>query len=463
MKKNVTLNIGSVGLIDKINSETGFFDLIFDKTGGRAHFFKESAKLFVSNRLGKCVGINRLKELYPQEFFELLGFKKKIGERSLYRNLERIGQKHPVLLSQYQKFLHKKNLVSDTQFPDFSSSYFEGTKAHHGKLGYSRDSQPGKKQLTFGVSTGINGIPTALTIQKGNVQDKKHFKSLFRVLEKILDPNSLLVFDCGANTKKNKEKILKKGFHYLTLKPKKKKIYAYFIKKFNESEKQEIWFNDQKYLCVKVIEDGQVNYIFFSEKLFQDQLRKKKVKFERELEKNQSKLSKVKKGKELDSFISNEGWIKTTGNLQKTHQKIKNPFITGLEGFFILESSVDCEPEKILKLYKEKDKVEKLIRDMKEGTELRPIRHWSKFAVIGYLFIVFLTNSMLSLTRFLTQNSLVKNVKVLKKYLNNLTLTIVYPKKWFRFSVLSNISLETEAIFEGFLKKYEENPPDFRW
>ena len=71
--------------------------------------------------------------------------------------------------------------------------------------------------------------------------------------------------------------------------------------------------------------------------------------------------------------------------------EIKNPFITGLEGYFILESSVDDEPEKILRLYKEKDKAEKLIRNMKEGTELRPIRHWSTNAIIGYLFIVFLT------------------------------------------------------------------------
>lgn len=463
MKKNVTVSIGSIGLIEKIDVEFGFFDLIFDKTGGRARFFKESAKLFVSNRLGKCVGINRLNELYPQEFFDLLGFKGKISERSLYRNLERIGQKCPVLLERYQSLVKKHGLVSEKQFVDFSSSYFEGVKSPLGKLGYSRDSQPGKKQLTFGISTGINDVPSALTIQKGNLQDKKHMRKILPILGKVLDPNSLLIFDCGANTKKNKEKILGKGFHYLTLKPKKKKIYEYFIKKFNESEKQKIWFNNQKYLSVKVIEDGQVNYILFSEKLFKDQLHKKNSKLERELEKNQSKLSKVKKGKELDTFISNEGWIKTIGNLQKTHGKIKNPFITGLEGFFILESSVDCEPEKILKLYKEKDKAEKLIRDMKEGTELRPIRHWSKFAVIGYLFIVFLTNCLLNLTRFLTQDPLVKNVKLLKKYLNNLTLTIIYPKKWFRYSVLSNISPETESIFGNFLRKYEENHPDFRW
>lgn len=45
--KNVTVSIGSVGLIDKINDKLDFFDHVFGKTGGRARFFKESAKLFV--------------------------------------------------------------------------------------------------------------------------------------------------------------------------------------------------------------------------------------------------------------------------------------------------------------------------------------------------------------------------------------------------------------------------------
>ena len=31
-----------------------------------------------------------------------------------------------------------------------------------------------RMQINFGVSTGINGIPTAITIQRGNTQDKKN-------------------------------------------------------------------------------------------------------------------------------------------------------------------------------------------------------------------------------------------------------------------------------------------------
>ena len=117
------------------------------------------------------------------------------------------------------------------------------------------------------------------------------------VAEKILEPKSLLIFDCGANTKENKKKILGAGFNFLTLKPKKRLVYKTFIKKFNDSGKTEIEINNQKYSCVKVKDESQVNYVFFSEKLEKTQLNKKKSKFERELKKKRVKIVKSKKRK----------------------------------------------------------------------------------------------------------------------------------------------------------------------
>ena len=100
---------------------------------------------------------------------------------------------------------------------------------------------------------------------------------------------------------------------------------------------------------------------------------------------------------------------------------------------------------------------------MKEGTELRPIRHWSTKAIIGYLTIVFLANCVTNLTLILAKNPLVKNVKLLKKYLNNLTLTVVYPPKAFKFVVLSNISEEILSILGDFILRYEDKSLKLRW
>lgn len=460
--KNVTFSIGSVAIIDKANVSFNFFDFLFNGIGGKVKNLKECAKLFVYNKLASSVSVNQIGEIYPFELFEQLGFAEKPSERSLYRNLERIGDNHKFIMEKYQKLLQKHDLISKEQFIDFSSSYFEGKKSELSKLGYSRDNQPGKAQIVFGIGTGINGIPSALTIQKGNVPDNKHFKTMYRTMKKVLDKDSILIFDCGANTKKNKEKIRKDGFHYLTLKPKKRNTYAKYIRMFAEHAKEIVEVNGVTYQCVKFSEDNEIQYIFFSEKLRKEQLQKREKKFEKELKNNDSKLWKMKRGKELGIYISREGYISAKGSLQKCFD-MKNPFITGLEGFFILESSVDTEPEKIIRLYKDRDRAEKLIRDIKEGTELRPIRHWSKKAIIGYITIVFLTNCLISLTHYQTRNPLVKNLKLLKKYLNNLTLTIVYPKNAFRLKILSNVSREILEIFGDFISKYEDKSLKLRW
>jgi len=462
MRTNTSFDFGNLILIKEIDHRFKFFDSLLDGISGKAKHLKQSAKLFAYNRLGKCVSVNRLTGVYQDELFECLGFNTKPSERTLYRDLERIGNKSKFIINKYQHLIKNEKLVSSKQFVDFSSSYFEGNKAELGELGYSRDHEPGKKQITWGISTGINGIPTALTIQKGNVQDKKHMKAMILLANKVLDKDSMLIFDCGGNTKENKQMIRQKTLHYLTLKQKQRTTYKKYIEIFSKGEKKIFSMNNREYSCVVVKGDGNNKYIFFSKKLKKEQVKKRKKRFEKAIKKNDPLLKKVKKGKTIAKYISREGDIHAKGSLQTLLGEQPNPFITGLEGYFILESSVDAaQPEEILRLYKNKDRAEKLIRDMKEGTELRPIRHWSKKAVVGYLLIVFLTNCLIKLTQFLSKNTVVKNVKLLKKYLNNLTVTFIYPRNGFRYHVLSNISEEIRGILGDSLKKYAEKPPDW--
>lgn len=463
MNTNTSINIGSIALIDKVDATYNFFDFILRDLVGKTKHLKESVKLFISNRLHKCASINRVGDFYSEETFEYLGFKEKPKDRTLFRDLERIGRNYPIVIEMYQKLLKKHNRVSKEQFPDWSSAYMEGVKSPLGALGYSREGKPGKRQLTFGISTGINDIPTALTIQKGNVCDKKHFNSTLKVVDKAMDEESILIFDCGGNSKKNKKEVRKINHHYLTLKQKKKGPYKKYIKMYQEAEKEVFYVNGIKYKGVKIKDDREFKYIFFSKKSYKEQKRKKNKKFKKELESNKRILKKVEKGKEIKKLISEEGHIIMKGEIQKVLDKISNPYITGLEGFFILESSVDASPYEILKLYKKRDKSEKLIRNMKEGTELRPIRHWSKLAIMGYLTIVFLTNCIVQLTAFEEENTVAKNVKFLKKYLENLTVTVVYDKSLFKFRILSNVSPEIRSILGDFVDRYEDKSLKLRW
>ena len=465
MNKNTTISLGAVVMIHQIENRYGLFQKLFSDICVNAKQFIPNVKVLVGNKLTHAVSILQIPEIYPQEFAQQLGMNKPLVERTLNRTVERIGQNFPIILERYHQFLKKYDLIDQQQIIDFSSSYLEGgKKSELANYGYSRDKRPDKMQINFGISTGINGIPTAITIQKGNVQDKKHMRQMIRLVSAILPESSLLIFDTGANTQENKQKIRNQGFHFLTLKAKKvgsyQKYLRFFQQKWKERNVVETMVNNRQYFCAKKKEeDGSTSYIFFSPELYNEQMKIKEEKFKRKKQQGNTLLKKRKH----PVLPSDEGWVQLIPCLQRTLQEIENPYINGLEGFFILESSVDADPEQVLWLYKQRDVAEKFIRALKEGLELRPIRHWNKNCVIGIFFISFLANMLINLTQILRKISPRKNVKLLKKHLINLTLTTVYPENRFKFTILSNISPEIMGLFDDFLLRYDDKSLNLRW
>jgi len=455
-KQNVTFPIGNIAVIDKIATQTDFFSSVFKNLEGRARDFIPLIKLLIWNKLDESYSIDRLPDFVPDQMLDLLGFEGELSSRTANRTLERLGERSQLILNKYQDWIGKQKLVDKNQLTDFTSTYFEGKKSSIAKKGYSRDDKRDKLQITIGISTGINGIPTMLTVSEGNEQDKKHMKKIYKLAKQVCEPGTLFIFDCGGNSREIKEQIKKDGFNFLTLMAKHSKTYKKYIAIFRANEKTSIIINENTYSCVKIPEENEFRYIFFSEKLMKDQLEKKGRKFIRELAKGEKIGKKVKSGKDLDKIIFPDGWIVTKGVIQKSLEKVQNPFISGIEGYFILESSVDSDPKTILQLYKDRGLAENFIRDLKEGAEMRPIRHWSKNAVLGYILIVFLAKFLINLTLLLAKNPLIKNLKLHKKYLMNLTLSMIYPKNYLRLAVISNFSEEMKAFFGDYLKKFGE-------
>jgi transposase len=294
------------------------------------------------------------------------------------------------------------------------------------------------------------------------VQDKKHFNYLLSVTKRVLEKGSLLIFDAGANSRPNKRKVRKAELHYLTLKPKKVKTYRKYVEKFWKKSPLRLELNGRQYYYLKVREREWL-YIYFSLDLLKDQLRKKEQRFERQKRKGNELAKKARRHKAVEKLPFDKGWVELFPSLQLTFKEPDNPYITGIEGFFILESSVDAEPGKVLRLYKNKDKAEKFVRALKEGNELRPIRHWNKWAILGAIFICFLATALYNLTVKILKSSPVKNLKLLKKFLQNLTLTIVYPKNRFRLAIVSNISPPIQGIFGDFVHRYGDKNLGLRW
>jgi transposase len=370
--KNTSIPLGGIILVNKVEKEFDVFSELFSGLGGKAKDFSGCVKFHVYNKLTHSVSTHQILQTYSEEIAPYLGMKEMPAERNLYRTLERVGKRFPVLLDRYQNLIKKHRLVDSRQVIDFSSTYLDGSKAELGEFGYSRDHRPDKPQINLGIATGINMIPTALTIQRGNVQDKKHMREMLKIIPKVISPNSLLIFDVGANTKENKDKIRGLRYHYLTFRAKNvgryRKNLQYFIKSLDEGGVKHLEVNGRHYSYVKKRDENETLYIFFCPELYQTQIKGKERKFEKQKKKGNAMLKKRK----VERIPSDRGWIELIPHVQKTLYKMDNPYINGLEGFFILESSVNDDPKKILRLYKKRDKAEKFIRALKDGWILDP-------------------------------------------------------------------------------------------
>ena len=92
-------------------------------------------------------------------------------------------------------------------------------------FGHPKNHKTDKRQISFGIKTGINGVPTALTIQRGNMNDAKHMRKILKVVPKITTKGTVYIFDCGGNSPWVKDAILKMEMNYLTFKRKKVGTY----------------------------------------------------------------------------------------------------------------------------------------------------------------------------------------------------------------------------------------------
>ncbi|MEK7518234.1 MAG: IS1634 family transposase, partial [Patescibacteria group bacterium] len=107
---------------------------------------------------------------------------------------------------------------------------------------------------------------------------------------------------------------------------------------------------------------------------------------------------------------------------QEALRYITSCTITGREGFFSLTSSENLTLEEALKLYRQKDSIEKLINSLKNEIEIKPLRVWSENSIYGAVIIGFLAQLIMSLIKYDHRELKNTSVKFIKISLMNLTV-----------------------------------------
>jgi len=454
--ENISFPIGTVITVQKYSTKLKFKD-IFDKYKTKGISLSNLIEALLTYKLSENRSISKASDWINREDilqeFNLDSFE----ERTLFRVLELVGDNYEEVILDIKTNLSSKYTFEHTDVNmDWSSLILWGKKAPLGAYGYSRGHRPDKKQITFGVAELRNpvNIPIGLTIEKGNVNDQEHFQKTFTQINDIVEEKSLIVFDKGANSKENLSSIEASKMKYLTAK-KMNKSTDKWIEEFDIITSELVSLEDELY-GVKYDFPNRTDYLYFSKKLYIEQIESRHRKVERQLKEAQELQSSIEKEHKLpkrfqiDNPLIDISYKYQTKLVELDEKKarllLEKSTINGREGFFMLTSSENLTLYTALKIYREKDSIEKIMHSLKNEIEIKPLRVWSDKSIYGAIVIGFIAQLIISLIRYDYKELKKTSTKFIKISLMNLTVTIEKLNNIKKRKIYSNFNPINELI-----------------
>jgi transposase len=117
---------------------------------------------------------------------------------------------------------------------------------------------------------------------------------------------------------------------------------------------------------------------------------------------------------------------------------LRKASINGREGFFCLMSSEDLTLQDALKIYQQRDSIEKIFNSLKNEIQIKPLHVWSENSIYGALILGFLAQLIISQIRDEKEELRHTSIKFIPKSMMNLTVTVEFEKGKKRRYIYSN-------------------------
>jgi len=352
---------------------------------------------------------------------------KAVSDYILYKAMDYLDDGR-ILEIQKRIFRAVKEVYSiDTSliFYDITSTFFEGVKVLMAKFGYSRDKRPDKLQINLGLVVNKDGIPITHDVLPGNVVDVATVQDCSNKLKKEFDLDKpVLVTDRGMVSKKNLEEYRTLGYDYVVAirlyKKDRTLIRSIDDKAYKYSD---FSYENEKWLTFD-IDKGNVRLViaFNEDKAHNDQAFRDAM-----LEKTEANLSKLlarcgKALKKRDEVMMELGKILDEHKMRKyfhwevnrrgsprlnfSRKKERIEADARLDGKFIIETTMKpLKAEELLRIYIEKDIIEKAMQAIKSIVALRPVYVYKDQHVKAHVFICVLSLLLLSILRLILRRA----------------------------------------------------------
>ena len=278
---------------------------------------------------------------------------------------------------------------------DVTNTYFHGKKCVIGKKGWSKDGKRDCDLVQIALATTQKeGIPVFHKTFKGNIHDSRTLADVSESLSGYGLGSGIFVFDRGITSEKNLVSLREKGLNVLCGLPLKERQKTAIIKKLKNKKIGHI--SNMVVLSGSNFYAKAIPYKFGS-------IKGKLTICYNEAKKTEITESRRRRLLEFQKMLKEKKAIDEWGVKYFTVTgRIRNAVLEEEEmtdGFSFIFCMKDIPVKETVRLYFEKDIVEKAFKSLKGVSNLRPVRFWLKDRVKAHVFICYLSHMVLSLLK----------------------------------------------------------------
>ncbi len=332
---------------------------------------------------------------------------------------------------------------------DVTNTYFYGKKCPLAKYGKDKEGVKGRPLIQIGLCvTQQKGVPVVHKVYDGNISDSRTLRDLLTDLRKLNFKKGYIVFDRGISSKKNQQEISSLNWKVicgLPLNPVLKRFLTPFMDK-NQFLQYKNRVRLKKTIFYAVARPYTIAEV--SGKLvmcFNEQQRKdlRESRYD-EINNAQQLLQQGKTIKQgLDRYFDSNGNL----ILEELHAAEK------YDGYSVIFTTAGLAKDQIVKMYFDKDLVEKAFQSLKGVTKLRPIRHWLYNRVIAHVFICYLSYLLLTLMQIKLEELNITAPHALKELGTMYRVHMRDTRKDFKITKVVTLTKRQEQILKAIDRK----------
>ncbi len=332
---------------------------------------------------------------------------------------------------------------------DVTNTYLYGRKCPLGKLGHDKEAVKGRPLIQIGLATTQKeGVPLFHKVFEGNIHDARTLQDCLTEFRRYGIREGLLVFDRGIGSEKNYKDIKDLSWEVLCGLP----IRGHLPHVLRRAIRKKAFLQYQhrvrlhRSVFYVVAQSHTIAGIRGKLALCFNERLGREIKESRydEIAQAQTLLKHHKAIKPgLEQFLDHNG--------QLLVRPLRN--VEALDGYSCVFTTAALSKEEMVRMYFDKDLIEKAFQSLKGVVRLRPLRHWLYNRVVAHVFICYLSYLLLTLLKIKLKKTGISPVEALRELDSLYKVYMRDSRKGFRVSRVVALNKKQEAIVKAVDKK----------